>query len=501
MVLVYHFGPKTSILLKMILNKMKFFLDNFKKIVPLTFKKIVTLTLTLTFKKIVTLTFKKIVPLTLTFKKIVPLTFKKIVTLNVSLIDIVRVCGIGNIKKCTFFLHILLPKDEVEFLYELSKFYITFQKNYKKVSRATGKQGKIFIHFPVWGERYTEIFLLYAAPSLLAPGNLPFISKTNGVELQIFCDSTAHTKLLKSKVYTKLQKYASVTLCPIPQKLFSLHKGIKSPHTKDFAKYLLYGTFQSLGALKAIKEKGYISFLNADIAIGQNAFSNAVKHIAEGKDAVLTNSFRSNIDTMSLDLNKYIEQDGGVLSLPHNDLVHLQVKHIHPAALRRVVATQTQFFDATPQMIFYDGKSLIGRSLHYHPFLVSGKLLGKIQCDSGFPIDGDLPIMISKFKDKFSEMLAVIEDAAEVGVLELSPESTEPAQTKKQEFCTQKQLFVEISNYLNRKSISPGESYLLSKCTRYDSIHKEHIQFLKNKKYDIIDDKDFIQRALLSESR
>ena len=389
----------------------------------------------------------------------------------------------------------LTDAPEVHFLYELSKFYDDATQKITSELKDPNELQRLYINLPVWGDKYISIFLEYMAPSLLAKGNLPKIKHTFPIILQIFCDATSAKVIQRNDVYKELLKVVQVDFHIIPDKIFNLVNNFSIPHHKQTAKYMIYGTAQGISAFQAVQGKGLISFFNADIILGQNALSHGLQFINRGKMGVFINSFRSNFDSIKYDLKGYFRKKT-VLEIPHEDLIYFQIKHIHPSAMRRLISIHTDYFNVTPQLLFYDGKNLVSRSMHYHPFIMSYKFFQEVRFDTGRPLDGDIPNLIDSFKERFEESFEVIEEAGIIGVIELSSVEVEPENKSLRKKNTHPQLLNIVSNYIKSKDLSSGERFFLSKKTCYKTPHKDLKNLLNTYFKDAINDRLFIKTAL-----
>ena len=388
------------------------------------------------------------------------------------------------------------PSPEVRFMKDLATYYknkrgLLIEKASENSCTNKKVMAPLFINISMWGKEYSNTFLKYMAPSLLAKGNLPEISKTRQIFLQLFCDEEVSTTIKNSSIFQELSIYSTPTLHIINQELFFNQKKMVSHHCKQNAKYFIYGITQSLGAQEAIARKGYISFLNSDTPLAQNALSTSIKFMEKGKIGVFTNSFRCNLDSIKADLESYFTKDRKSLEIPPNDFSYLQIKHIHPSALRRVVSRKTEYFNACPQLLFFNRKELVSRSLHYHPFMISHKLLDKFKLDTCFPLDGEIPTLIGNAKELF-ESIEVVEESRTVGIFELSSSETEPPNKFLPAFNTYPQLKMTVQNFLQKRELSAGERYFFSKRTRYISNHEGMQKELERLFTDAICDDKFL---------
>src|ERR1700688_4960851 len=68
---------------------------------------------------------------------------------------------------------------------------------------------------PVWGERYTRDFLDFCLPSLLAPGNIPALSKLAPCTLVLLAPVRDAAFIKQSSLWVLLLRYCEVRVEPI----------------------------------------------------------------------------------------------------------------------------------------------------------------------------------------------------------------------------------------------------------------------------------------------
>lgn len=168
----------------------------------------------------------------------------------------------------------------------------------------------------VYGERYTDRFLKYCVPSLLAEGNLPAI-KDSPVWIIIQTDDASISKL---KADSGLQALGKMGICieiqTIPQEI------IDGVAEEEMNKYWLLGAAHNL-QMQHAKYLGYgFHMLMPDHVYSRNYFVN-LRRVSEGKDAIVQAALSARIEEAD-ELN-----NDGILSIDSKELNAIALDHLH----------------------------------------------------------------------------------------------------------------------------------------------------------------------------
>ncbi|MEM7466131.1 MAG: hypothetical protein AAF387_04535 [Pseudomonadota bacterium] len=290
------------------------------------------------------------------------------------------------------------------------------------------------LYFCVWGEAYFDVMERYALPSLLGKDNLSALVAKGPVMILIHCNEALVERATTCQVVQSLRAFAQIRVVSFPQALLKDVEACGDPIYRSFsvavsAKYYLYGALQVEAALTAKKLDARISFFNADLLFANGALKTASDFLDLGYLGVATNTFRSCLDTVGSELENYREITSGVgISIPADDLVRLQVEHIHESAERRLVSEETRYFNVTTaQVLFRVPQGIIVRSIHFHPFMVSPKALSMIQRFDYTPLDASLYSLLIEASPELLTEIRIMQDASDIALIELSEGSAEPA--------------------------------------------------------------------------
>ncbi len=336
--------------------------------------------------------------------------------------------AVAFLKKRYFFYK---PK-QVLFLIQLYQF---LQQPNRQIQTKHNQKPWI-LHFCCWGEAYANKAKHYLLPSLLAPGNLPSISKQRACLLLIHCDTLTWEMLKHTKVIATIKAYADVQFSVLPKQLIdsyhTLAKKKKIPFLRRLyrdtqnSKYILLGGLQTQALQTALGNQSFISFLMPDVLLSNAFFSTALAKITH-KKAVLTTAFRTSYEKLAPQIHRFFtDQDRVRLVIDAQTLAELQIKYIHPSAYRRLVDTSTPNFASTAQLLFKTTHGFIVRAFHYHPILIDASQIdATVQLDY-YPIDNTVLNQMVSNKQPYDQQLWICNDASELNLMEMSDSHIEP---------------------------------------------------------------------------
>jgi len=208
---------------------------------------------------------------------------------------------------------------------------------------------------PVWGTRYTRDFLDLCLPSLLAPGNIPALSKLARCTLVLLAPVRDAMVMKQCPLWDLLSRYCEVRVEPID----SLVSDSSS-------------TVLTLAYALAIRAAGQhaldICFvpLVADYVLSDGSLLKVVERIFAGASAVLAGNFQIEQETALPGLRGY-KNDKGVLAVPSRALVKLSLGALHQAALAQIVDASSHYDPHTNRLFWrVDDHCMVGRFFLMH---------------------------------------------------------------------------------------------------------------------------------------
>lgn len=318
------------------------------------------------------------------------------------------------------------------------------------------------IHVPAWGQSYAENLVNYMLPSLLAAGNLPYASKHWPVQILIHTDRQTASFINASPVIDQIRKHAGVEIATFSDRaFFFMEQAGQAQHVRpQHLKYDLYALCQVLALQFAQLANAHLSFFSADIVFADNTLGRAVDLLRDGRKAVAINVFRSSLLSLQPVLERFRNPKTATLEVDPASAVRLQVEHIHTAALRRVVAETTEYWNPKAQMIFPVEKGYIVRSIHYHPFLIASDGLSRISRLDYAPVDSNAFATMFPDPTTYDTEIAVQSDAASLAVIELSEPDVERVEDA-QQFRTVDEMQQIQKRYLSRMMTEPLHRHFL----------------------------------------
>ena len=220
----------------------------------------------------------------------------------------------------------------------------------------------VVISIPIWGQKYYEIMSQYLIPSLLIKGNLPQISLSNEIYIDIYSERNTLDSLRNELVESKIHEYCKLNLLEIePAEL-------KQAFSDSKSKYDLYGKLHLKSIIKAAEQNHACITMAPDVMFTNNFLSEAF-HLLNSNLVVFKTSLRVDLDQFKnfMKLNKLssdisIEQGRRILE----SCLHGEMKQF-------IVDEKNNYFSPQRVIIPFQKKSLLyGADLH--PFILSNEI-------------------------------------------------------------------------------------------------------------------------------
>jgi hypothetical protein len=223
---------------------------------------------------------------------------------------------------------------------------------------------KIEILLPVWGERYADDFLKLCLPSLMAPGNLPALSKFGHCTLVLMAPARETRTIEQHPLWALLLKVCSARIKYIDD-LISQSSS----------------TVLTLAFASAIRDAGRHALetcfipLVADYVIADGALAAVVERIFAGASGVLAGNFQLSRELAFPCLERR-KNKAGVLAVPSKVLVGLSFKALHQKALSEIV-NEGQTLKPEMNRLFWrvDDHCMVGRFFLMHMIAIHPETL------------------------------------------------------------------------------------------------------------------------------
>ncbi|WP_353560075.1 fasciclin domain-containing protein [Pyruvatibacter sp. HU-CL02332] len=200
---------------------------------------------------------------------------------------------------------------------------------------------KLMMVTAVWGDWHTKMLLEMNIPTLLAPDNMPALSKQVDVTYVIYTRDEDFDRLDKAPIILEMRRYMKVNVTLL--KDVDLSNPIAAHHAA-WAK-----------GIDLARAAGMLALLMPpDVAWSSTSFKTVGQKLAEGHQAILMTYLR--VEDKSFEKNILALRTAGShsLTISGNDLVTLCVRSLHP--LMAAYLRNSDYFPIHPEMMFWPVK-------------------------------------------------------------------------------------------------------------------------------------------------
>jgi hypothetical protein len=263
----------------------------------------------------------------------------------------------------------------------------------------------------VWGEIFVGNFLEYCIPSLLAVGNLPFISQYEKILFIVYSTPDSIAAIDAAPQFQELQEYADILFVEIPENLIELTTRQEFPPATRYTNTLqLLSAQHYISTLLARNCAAGVLYVMPDWIYSEDCLRLAHAQLRGGKEIFVAPVLLTGAQGLKQDLNRRAEEGGG-LSVPARELAELAVSHLH-SSWRQFIARGDKFEarQIPSWMLWPFGDSgLVMHAFHWSVFMVSSKGLGNYRGQRFWTIDHRLLDVLLK-GDKDWERVAMCRD-------------------------------------------------------------------------------------------
>ncbi|MBT9548438.1 MAG: hypothetical protein IV090_23800 [Candidatus Sericytochromatia bacterium] len=216
---------------------------------------------------------------------------------------------------------------------------------------------------PVWGENYTETFLNYLVPSLLAEGNLPAWPYSAHTVLQIATRQEDALQMEASPFFQRLRHFV-----PIQFQIFEFAQFKHLQIGQAFeAKYQLLNDIMGLLLQQAMAVSAHVIPLVSDVVLADNFFS-YLRQALEAETVLLLMAG----PRLALTAKNSLEtgRKNGTLALSPRQLNQRIFSDLHPH--EQACFIDAPVFSQWPSHVYYwqNPRLVISRWFHLHPFFL-----------------------------------------------------------------------------------------------------------------------------------
>ena len=180
---------------------------------------------------------------------------------------------------------------------------------------------------PVWGYRFVSQFLEFCLPTLLAPGNIPWVAGVTACRF-VLLSSEEQAPLIRSHpAWAELERHCAAEIRPIDDLITD------GNHTATI----------TLAFARAVRETGdamletCFVFLQADYLFATGSLQTVVSRIREGASGVLAGNYQIVAEDAIPLLRRRIDPGSPAIALSARELVRWSLAHLHPATVANIV--------------------------------------------------------------------------------------------------------------------------------------------------------------------
>ncbi len=269
-------------------------------------------------------------------------------------------------------------------------------------------------HFitPVWGEKFTDLFLKVTLPCQLAQGNLGSFADGGHHKYKICTTNRDALVIRRAPIYSRLCQTVETEIYHVDEVINDLDSG-------RINKYDVMTICHGRGVREAASDQAAVVFLAADLVFSDGSFT-TIRRIAEsGKRMVVVGGYRLITETfVPLLLDQCYSSGDGTISISPRDLVRLSLSHIHVDS-KILFWDSPTFLNVWPAYLYWDvkGEGILQRGIHLSPVMInSSRRDASLSASDGLGIDGMDYMMraVPDFRD-----VHVVEDSDELVLFSL----------------------------------------------------------------------------------
>ncbi len=236
----------------------------------------------------------------------------------------------------------------------------------------------IKVLLPVWGYEFTQQFLAFSLPTLLAPGNLPSLAAKLPTEFIFLTGRKDEAMIRESAGYRRLATICSVSF-------YAIDDLITEGNHSTTVTLAYAATVRRTG--EAMLDTCFF-FLVSDYIVADGSLASALKHMLAGASAVQAGNFQITIEDAIPWLESELKQTKDVLVLPPRQLMRHALTRIHPATVANIVNVPISHNSHSNRLFWrLDADTLIGRFYLLHMLCIRPEIVDFVigaSCDYSF---------------------------------------------------------------------------------------------------------------------
>lgn len=270
-----------------------------------------------------------------------------------------------------------------------------------------------------WGDEFREHLCRLALPSLLAPGNIPAITRKSAARFLIATTAQDWAKLKSEPIFAALAKEIAFEFLPNEATQPPVHK------------YIRMSRGHAMLADRCFSDKAIAINVNPDSIYPDGSVAEAHQLAIAGADVVLCAAVRFEMEGVEAELiARGSLRRGHVLQLPVRDAVEIGLRHLHPETLASnwtaanfgalAIEHEDKFFLTCCYWEVPGENGLLIITHNWAPFLVN---YGILRTHNKNALDGrnlDGPYIFENFP-QYTKAIHVVTDSDSLFLLGLTP--------------------------------------------------------------------------------
>ena len=229
----------------------------------------------------------------------------------------------------------------------------------------------LLLSYSVWGKQYTQLFLNYCLPSLLADGNLPQVRRSKRILMDLYSTARDFKTITSSKVFKKLAGICEVNQIEIPENI--LGSMVYKDHPTTFV-YDIYGGFHHMSMERARLLGADLFALGPDNVYSEGTLGALTSAGDNGSDVVFFSATRVQAESILPVLDTFISEERTKLSIGDDQLIYEATQHVHHSFLKYFV-TDKKSVGWRSGFFFVKKDGIAVRNFHIHPAIITGRAL------------------------------------------------------------------------------------------------------------------------------
>jgi 2-polyprenyl-3-methyl-5-hydroxy-6-metoxy-1,4-benzoquinol methylase len=231
---------------------------------------------------------------------------------------------------------------------------------------------------PVWGYEFTQQFLNFSLPTLLAPGNLPALAETLPTEFIFLTGRRDEPMIRDSAGYRRLSE-----ICPVSFRLID-----------DIITQGNHSTTVTLAFAGAVRRTGEATldtcffFLVSDYIVADGSLASVIKLMLAGASAVQAGNFQIIAEEALPWLERERVPGQDALVLPPRRLMQQTLRYVHPTTIANTVNLPVSHNSHANRLFWrVDDNTLIGRFYLLHMLCIRPEITDFVigaSCDYSF---------------------------------------------------------------------------------------------------------------------